>query len=405
MKQAYRYGELTPNRVERPLQSYRGAVVLKPLKGIHENIAVLDFSAMYPSIMMKYNVGPDTIVRGETCSEEKHYIAPEVRHCFRKEPPGFFKRVLETLVGLRKRVREEMKKYPPTSYEYRVLDERQKALKVLANATYGYMGWVHARWYCRECAEAVTAWGRQTITRAINFARELGLKVIYGDTDSLFVEYDKDKIEKLIEKIETELGFDIKIDKIYTKVFFTEAKKRYAGLLEDGRIDIVGFEAVRGDWAEIAKEVQEKITEILLKKGSVEDAISYVRKVINDLRAGKIPLEKLVIWKTLSKRIEEYAAEAPHVTAAKKLIQAGIKVSVNDKIGYVIVKGIGKISKRAEPYIFVKDPSRVDTTYYIEHQIIPAALRILEYFGVTETQLKKSATGPQKSLFDYFGKK
>ena len=76
MKQAYKYGELAPNRFERPAQSYRGAVVLKPLKGIHENIAVLDFSAMYPSIMIKYNVGPDTLIRTESCNEEKHYIVP-----------------------------------------------------------------------------------------------------------------------------------------------------------------------------------------------------------------------------------------------------------------------------------------------------------------------------------------
>jgi len=405
IKQAYKYGELVPNREERPEQPYRGAVVLKPLKGIHGNIAVLDFSAMYPNIMMKYNVGPDTLIRGNVCDEAEHNIAPEVNHCFRKNPPGFFKRVLETLVKLRKIVREEMKKYPPTSYEYRILDERQRALKVLANAVYGYMGWVHARWYCRECAEAVTAWGRQTINRAIDIARSLNLKVIYGDTDSLFVEYDENKVKQLIESVERELGFEIKIDKIYSKVFFTEAKKRYAGLLQDGRVDIVGFEAVRGDWAEIAKDVQEKVTEILLKKNSVEEAIAYVRDVVEKLRTGKIPLEKLVIWKTLTKRLEEYEADAPHVTAARKLIQAGIKVGMNDKIGYVIVKGIGKISSRAEPYMFVKSIDRIDPSYYIDHQIIPAALRILEYFGVTEAQLKRAASTPQKSLLDFFGKR
>jgi len=405
MREAFKYGELAPNRVERPALSYKGAVVLKPRKGIHENIAVLDFSSMYPNIMIKYNVGPDTLVRNGKCDPEKHNIAPEVRHCFEKEPPGFFKKVLETLIEMRKKVREEMKKYPPTSHEYRVLNERQKALKVLANATYGYMGWVHARWYCRECAEAVTAWGRETITRAINIAEELGLRVIYGDTDSLFVEYKEDKINELIKRIEKELGFDIKIDKIYKKVFFTEAKKRYAGLLEDGRIDIVGFEAVRGDWAEIAKEVQENITEILLKKGSIDDALNYVRRVVEKLKKHEIPLDKLVIWKTLSKRLEEYATEAPHVTAARKLLRAGIKVGVNDKIGYVILKGAGKISDRAEPYIFVKDPTKIDVNYYIDHQIIPAALRILGHFGVTEAQLKRVSSVGQKSLFDYFGKK
>ncbi len=406
MREAYRYGELVPNRVERPYESYKGAVVLKPVKGIHESIAVLDFSSMYPNIMIKYNVGPDTIVRGEKCDPEKHNIAPEVGHCFRKEPSGFFKRVLQTLLTVRRKLKAEMKKHPPTSYEYRILNERQKAVKVLANATYGYMGWVGARWYCRECAEAVTAWGRRTIRSAIHMAEELGLKVIYGDTDSLFVTYDKERVEELIKRIEEELGFEIKIDKIYKRVFFTEAKKRYVGLLEDGRIDIVGFEAVRGDWAEIAKEVQERVTEILLKDRSVDKAVEFVRNVIKDLKTGKITLDKLIIWKTLSKKPEEYAVDAPHVVAARKLIRAGIKVSVNDKIGYVIVKGGGKVSSRAEPYMFVKDISVIDHEYYIDRQIIPAAMRILKYFGVTETQLKKTATAAgQKSLFDFFGKK
>ena len=407
MREAYRYNELVPNRIERPYESYRGAVVLKPVKGIHENIAVLDFSSMYPSIMIKYNVGPDTIVKDEKCDPEKHYIAPEVGHCFRKEPEGFFKKVLTTLLSLRKSIKEEMKKYPPDSYEYRILNERQKAVKVLANATYGYMGWVGARWYCKECAEAVTAWGRQTIRHAIKIAESLGLKVIYGDTDSLFVTYDKEKVEELIKRIKDELGLDIKIDKVYKRIFFTEAKKRYAGLLTDGRIDIVGFEAVRGDWAEIAKEVQEKITEILLKEGSTDKAIEYVRKVITELKQGKVPLNKLIIWKTLSKRLDEYSVDAPHVVAAKKLLRLGIKLSVGDKVGYIIVKGSGKISSRAEPYILVKDPKLVDTNYYIDHQIIPAAMRILGYFGVSETQLKMAArTAGQKSLFEFFsGKK
>ena len=403
MRAAYSYNELVPNRVERPYEPYRGAIVLEPVRGVHENIAVLDFSSMYPNIMIKYNVGPDTLVRNpEECGKNGCWIAPEVGHRFRKEPPGFFKRVLETLLKLRREVKNLMKKYDPDSYEYRVLNERQKALKVLANAAYGYMGWVGARWYCKEGAEAVTAWGRQTIRKAIEIARKLGLKVIYGDTDSLFVTYIPDKVEKFIEIIEKELGFEIKIDKIYKRVFFTEAKKRYAGLLADGRIDIVGFEAVRGDWSELAKEVQEKIVEIILKEGNTSKAIEYVRKVISDLTNNKIPLNKLIIWKTLSKKLEEYSVDAPHVTAARRMKEAGFEVSKGDKIGYVIVKGSGKVSSRAYPY-FMVSVDEIDHNYYIDHQIIPAALRILGYFGITEKQLKAGARG-QKTLFDFFKK-
>ncbi len=403
MREAYSYGELVPNRVERRYESYRGAVVLKPKKGVHENIAVLDFSSMYPNIMIKYNIGPDTY-DPYNCSPETHYIAPEVKHCFRRQPDGFFKRVLETLLRLRRIVRSEMKKYKPDTPEYRLLYERQRALKILANASYGYMGWVGARWYCRECAEAITAWGRETISKAIEKARQLGLNVIYGDTDSLFVEYDEEKIKELIEYVEKELGFEIKIDKVYTRVFFTEAKKRYAGLLRDGRIDIVGFEAVRGDWTDIAKEVQERVTEILLKERSIDKAIDYVRRIVSDLRNGKIPLEKLIIWKTLTKRVTEYGVDAPHVVAAKKMLKAGLRVDTGSKIGYVITKGVGKISSRAEPYMFVKDVREIDVSYYIDHQIVPAALRILQYFGVTEQELKATASG-QKSLFDFFKKR
>ncbi|MGC8982757.1 MAG: DNA-directed DNA polymerase [Desulfurococcaceae archaeon] len=404
MYEAYKRGELIPSREERPAEPYKGAVVLTPIPGVHKDIAVLDFTSMYPSIMIKYNVGPDTIVRDAACDESIHNVAPEIGHCFVKEPPGFFKSVLTKLLELRKTLKEQLKKYPPDSYEYRLLDERQKAIKILANATYGYMGWAGARWYCRECAEAVTAWGRALIRKSIEIAQGLGLKVIYGDTDSLFLTYQPEKINAFIEIVQKDLGFEIKVDKVYKAVFFSEAKKRYAGLLEDGRIDIVGFEAVRGDWADVAKDVQEKVTEILLREGNVSKAIEYVRNIITDLVQGKIPLEKLIIWKTLTKPISEYDVDSPHVKAAKKMLRLGYRVDVGDKVGYVVVKGAGKISDRAEPYMLIKDPNMIDHNYYIDHQIVPAALRILEYFGVTEAQLKRVYTS-RKSLFDFVAKK
>lgn len=404
IRAAYSYNELVPNRVERPYEPYRGAIVLEPRKGVHENVAVLDFSAMYPSIMMKYNIGPDTIARDPSeCGEAGCYQAPEVGYLFRKEPPGFFKKVLETLISARKRIREQMKGLDPRSPEYRVLDERQKALKVLANAAYGYMGWTGARWYCRECAEAVTAWGRETIRKAIEIAKSLGLTVIYGDTDSLFVKYDPEKVSKFIELVEKELGLEIKIDKVYKRVFFTEAKKRYVGLTESGYIDVVGFEAVRGDWAEIAKELQEKVAEIVLKTMDPRKAVEFVRKELQRIRdeveKGIAPIEKFVIWKTLTKPIREYEVEAPHVAAAKQLMKMGYQVEVGDKIGYVIVKGGGRVSERARPYIAV-DVRDIDLDYYIDHQIVPAVLRILEYFGITEKQIKTVGKA-RRTLFDY----
>ncbi|MEB3759900.1 MAG: DNA polymerase II [Desulfurococcales archaeon] len=400
LREAKKLGELAPNREERREESYTGAVVFKPEPGIHENVAVLDFASMYPNIMVKYNVGPDTLVRpGEDIDPDNVYTAPFVGHRFRKKPDGFFKRSVSKLLDIRRRIKQEMKRYDPDSPLYRLLNERQKAVKILANATYGYMGWTAARWYCRECAESITAWGRTIILKAAEQARKLGLKVIYGDTDSLFVTYDKEKTRKLIEYVENELGFEIKIDKIYKRVFFTEAKKRYAGLTVDNRIDIVGFEAIRGDWSELAKETQFKVIEIILRKGSIDEAIDYVRKVIQQLYDKKIDLRKLVIWKTITKRLSEYVADQPHVNVARILEKMGYRIVPGIKVGYVIVRGSGSLSKRARPY-FLASIEDIDTEYYVDKQVVPAAMRILKYFGVRETQLK---TGKKtRSLLDFF---
>lgn len=403
MRQAFRFGELIPNAVERREETYKGAIVLKPKPGVHRNIAVLDFSSMYPNIMIKYNISPDTYVPPDAeVQPEEVFVAPEVGHRFRKSPDGFYRRVLENLLEARKKVREQMKGLPPDSEAYKILDERQRAIKVVANATYGYSGWVHARWYMREVAEATTAWGRELIKRTIAMAQKLGLTVLYGDTDSIFVDYDPGKIQKLVEYVESELGFEIKVDKVYSKVFFTEAKKRYCGLLEDGRVDVVGLEAVRGDWAEISKEIQEKVVEIVLREEDPWKAVNYVREVINELENGRVPLSKLVIWKTLSKGLEEYEVDAPHVHAAKLMISAGWKVGKGSKIGYIVVKGGGKVSEKAVPFFMVKSASDVDTEYYVKRQIVPAALRILEYFGVKEGHFY-SSSGRQQSLFDFVG--
>ncbi|MDW8010746.1 MAG: DNA polymerase domain-containing protein, partial [Sulfolobales archaeon] len=319
-------------------------------------------------------------------------------YCFRKEPPGFYKSVLTTLLKLRKAVREEMRKYPPNSSEYVILDERQRALKILANASYGYMGWVGARWYFKPGAEAVTAVGRSVIEKAISIAKNLGLEVIYGDTDSIFVS-NRPEVAKFVEEVMKELELEIKVDKVYRRVFFTEAKKRYIGILDDGRIDIVGFEAVRGDWSEIAKEVQENVARIVLETGDARRAVDYVRNVVLELKQQKIPLEKLVIWKTLTKSLDEYEVSAPHVTAARKMVSLGFKVEKGSKVGYVIVKGQDQISSRALPY-FIAKLSDVDVDYYVKHQIVPAALRILEYFGISEKQLE-TASRTGRTLLDF----
>ena len=110
---------------------------------------------------------------------------------FRKTPPGFYKEALTYLIEVRGKIRRQMKTISPGTVEYSILDARQKAVKIITNAAYGYAGWIGARWYIKPVAEAASAWGRYTILSATRLAEGKGLEIIYGDTDSLFLTNDE----------------------------------------------------------------------------------------------------------------------------------------------------------------------------------------------------------------------
>ncbi len=360
---------------------------------------------MYPNIMIRYNLSPDTYVPPEA-PEPKGGVfeAPEVNHRFRKEPPGFYKEALSFLIDVRNQIQTQMKTLQPSTVEYSVLDARQKAVKIITNAAYGYAGWIGARWYLKPVAEAASAWGRYTILGASRLVEGKGLTIIYGDTDSLFLTNNEKKIHELQKEIGIELGLEAEVSEVYTRIFFTEAKKRYAGLRADGSLDIVGLEVMRGDWAQVAKTVQENVLGIILREKSPKKAVDYVHKVVAELKNRQIPFRDLIIWKTLTKPPEQYAIRSPHVEAAKMLKEKGWRLTGGDKVGFVILAGTGRFYNRVKPYIFA-NYDEVDVDYYITNQVVPAAARILASFGVTEKELasdEKMEAKEIKSLTDYF---
>jgi DNA polymerase I len=404
IKQTRSQGELIPKKLEQPYRTYTGGLVLSPKPGLHSEIAVLDFKSMYPNIMIRYNLSPDTYLEPDTPEPpEGVYVAPEVGHKFRKAPPGFYKQALMHLIEVRGKIRQQMKHLSPGTVEYGILDARQKAVKIITNAAYGYGGWVGARWYIKPVAEAASAWGRYTIMGSSSLAEKKGLEVIYGDTDSLFLTNDPPKLAEIKAEINEGFGLEVEVSDVYQRIFFTEAKKRYAGLRVDGSLDIVGLEVIRGDWAQVAKTVQEHVLEIILKEQSPQKAVDYVHSVIADLKKRKVPMRDLIIWKTLTRPPDKYEVRAPHVEAAKMLKENGWKLTSGDKVGYVILAGKGRFYSRVKPYMFAK-PEEVDMDYYISNQVVPVAARILGFFGVSERELagsERKESHEIKSLMDY----
>ncbi len=413
MSEAHRAGEIAPNPKEGG-ETYEGAFVLDPVRGLHENVICLDFASMYPSIMIAFNISPDTLTKD---CREGCYIAPEVGHAFKKEPDGFFRRILRMLIEKRRKIKKIMKKLDRNSKEYKLLDVKQATLKVLTNSFYGYTGWGMARWYCRECAEATTAWGRHFIKTSVKIAEKEGYEVLYGDTDSIFVkkdELDLKRLEREVKKLtgilKKNMPIQIEIEEYYKTIFFVE-KKRYAGLTADGRIVVKGLEVRRGDWCELAKEVQRNVIEIILKERNVEKAVEFVRKTIENIKAGKYPLEYYVIYKSLTKKPSKYESMQAHVKAAMKAAKKGIVYTIGSKVGYVVLKGAGSVSDRAFPVDLITsfdgenvidvdgNSYKLDKDYYVDKQVIPVVMRILERFGFSESEVKGKG---QKTLDAFF---
>lgn len=192
IRKAYEIGDMVPNKPsssqysERRGKKAEGGYVKDPVKGLHENIVSFDFRSLYPSIIISKNVSPDTLVL--KCEDEECYIAPELGHKFLKKPVGFVPSIIGNILKERVKLKNQMKD-AVNPREKQVLDVQQQALKRLANSMYGVYGYSRFRWYRIECAEAVTAWGRDFIKKTMLKAKEYGFKAIYADTDGFYATF------------------------------------------------------------------------------------------------------------------------------------------------------------------------------------------------------------------------
>lgn len=390
----------------REASPYAGGYVMPPEPGIHQDIALFDFASLYPSTVITHNISPETLDKNGSGGKNK---VPGSEHFFSTEKKGFIPEILEGLVKKRMELKKKMNSASPGSPLFVDLRNRQQAIKILANASYGYYAYAGSRWYSRICAMSIAAFGRHYIQKVIEFARGRNLKVIYGDTDSLFLsDCGQDRAKKFLEEVNGSLPetMELEMEGMYKSGIFvptktgTTAKKRYALLDREDRIIVRGFETVRRDWCRIAKETQERVLSAILKDRDKDKAIGIVREVISDIEKGKVKMKDLVIYTQMAKPPEKYEQIGPHVAAAMKYVKKGHAVKEGSVIEYVITKGTGSISSRAEPYEYAEN---YDPDYYVNNQIIPAAMRVLHGLGFTEDDVLEEPPG-QKSL-DVFMKK
>lgn len=391
--------------------TYEGATVLEARAGFYEKpIATLDFASLYPSIMMAYNLCYCTLVTPEDV--RKLNLPPE---CINKTPSGetFVKsnlqkgilpEILEELITARKRAKADLKEAKDPLVKA-VLDGRQLALKISANSVYGFTGATVGQLPCLEISSSVTSYGRQMIEHTKKLVEdkftmlggyEHNAEVIYGDTDSVMVQFGVDTVEAAMklgkEAAEYISGTFIKPIKLeFDKVYYPYlliSKKRYAGLLwtnpeKFDKMDTKGIETVRRDNCLLVKNLVTECLHKILIDQDIPGAVQYVKNTISDLLMNRMDLSLLVITKGLTKTGEDYEVKAAHVELAERMRKrdAATAPNVGDRVPYVIIKAAkgAKAYERSEDPIYVLENNiPIDPQYYLENQISKPLLRIFE---------------------------
>jgi len=397
--------ETSRRKVERETKALKGAIVLEPESGLHTNcVLYMDFKSLYPSIYISYNICPTTLITegDENGSISTPYGAKFVSKEVRK---GIIPEIVDNLIQERDSVKKEMNSVSDKE-KRRQLNAKQIALKIMANAFYGYTGYIRAKLYVLDIANGITSCGRDLIQRTRKTVDDnTEYKVIYGDTDSVMVKTKTTDIDeayeigRFLEKHINEALNNIvkmKIECVFkTMVILT--KKRYAGWsfekIESGVIEKIvmkGIETVRRDWCELVSKTLYSVLEIILKEQDPKKAFNYVRDVLKKLENNEIPIEDLIITKSVSRPISAYKGIQPHIEVVKKMRRRSPNDApgVGDRVGFVITQGLQMISNRAEDPEYVKKHGiKIDSKYYIESQLLPPLERVFESMGIERSEL------------------
>jgi len=365
-------------------KKYRGAIVVEPVPGVHFDVTVLDFSSLYPSVLKEWNLSYETT----RCPhpECKDNIVPETSHWICRRRRGIQSEVIGCLRDIRVRW------YKPKSSDKSLPESQrrwygvvQRALKVFLNAAYGVFGFEDFPLYCPPVAESTAAIARYAFKKTVEKAMELGIQVLYGDTDSLFIKTsDETLINELVSWVKKELKLDLELDKKYRYVVFSQRKKNYLGVTDKGVVDVKGLTGKKAHIPKFIKDAFEEMLKILQEVESEEDFKRAKKKIEELVRAkyqalkkGEYNLEDLSFQVMLSKGVDRYVKTTPpHVKAARKLISRGISVVPGDIISYVKTKD----SDGVEPLEFARK-DQVDVDKYIEY-LLSTFEQVLDALGI-----------------------
>ena len=317
----------------------RGGMIYQPLVGVYENVAQIDFASMYPSIMVEYNISPETLGKPDA-------------------PDGLVPQTLRPLLEERLAIKRQLIELHPRDQRVKALKARAAALKWLLVVCFGYLGYKNARFGKIESHEAVTNISRELLLQSKEIAEEMGFTVLHMYVDCLFVQQSGYRIAKdftpLMEAIVEKTHVAIAMDGVYRWVAFAPSRmdgripvpNRYFGVFQDGELKYRGIELRRHDTPLWVAGVQlamlnclGQANSLLQVKQYLPEAARILRRAKADLRAGRVSADDLMVRQRISKAPQDYRSLSPTARAAQVLQQSGRQVSPGQNIRFVYTRG------------------------------------------------------------------
>lgn len=314
-----------PKTLRELLQLDKGGTIFYPEPGVYRNVAKLDFSSMYPSIIVNYNLSPETL--NCSCCPNGEAVPGAPWHICRKRigviPQGI-RKVLERRLELKHAMKAE--KDPVRRRE---LDLRQRALKNILVTCFGYLGFNNFVFSNVECKEAVMLYGRHILEQTKLLAEDHGLEVLYGIVDSVFTQGGTpESVKAFAKEVERQTGIELALDALFKAIVFPAGAQggrvanRYYGLTTENEIEARGICVRRSDSPPIVKKFQEKAIRLLLEDGdffeNYQKCFALLEKEYRAIRGGAYELADFVIVRQVRKSPQEYKVNTAHVEAFRK---------------------------------------------------------------------------------------
>jgi DNA polymerase elongation subunit (family B) len=381
------------------LVSDRGGLILDPVVGLHEDVIELDFASLYPNIMLKYNISPETMLCS-CCRTVPYCVVPQLNYHICSYQKGLLPEVLEPIISRRfcYKARSQNKKYDRELYK-----ELQQAWKWVLLVCFGYTGYRNARYGRIECYESITAFSRDILLTAVEVVQGAGYEVIHGIIDSLWVKPQKGcvKPSRLSRMISNRTGIRMDVEGHYKWIVFLPSKgtgvgalNRYYGLFDDGEIKVRGVETRQRNSPVFLKNMQNDMLKVFSKANNAREfrnLIPNAVEVIQDygIRIIKIKVKHkdLIITTCVSRDISEYKVDTLVKSALFQLRESGAEPEPGQSVRYVVCdENSRKPKERVRITELLDGNEKIDVDFYLR-QIAQYGESILVPFGFTLEKL------------------